>query len=165
MIAKSVVVSVVTQHQQSLPARTSLLLLCRVSIHYFNSKKYPFGRGGGVQKNLCHLGFFKVCFFFFLFFSRLEMHFFLLLLLCFFLCVFQKLFFFIFFSLSLLYKSCAKHVRPSVPPTHTLTFACWCCVFVFGRKKRLLEETTTNEKKKKEQTLLFFFFEQQQRER
>ena len=84
----------------------------------------------------------------------------------FFLCVFQKLFFFIFFSLSL-YKRCAKHVRPSPPHTHTLTFACWCCVFVFGRKKRLLEETTTNEKKKKkkEQTLLFFFFEQQQRER
>ncbi len=73
MIAKSVVVSVVTQHQQSLPARTSLLLLCRVSIHYFNLKKYPFGQGGGgFKKNVCHLGFFnKVCFFFFLFFSRL----------------------------------------------------------------------------------------------
>ena len=52
MIAKSVVVSVGTQHQQSLPARTSLLLLCRVSIHYyFNSKKkYPFWAGGSSKK-------------------------------------------------------------------------------------------------------------------
>ena len=159
MIAKSVVVSVVTQHQQSLPARTSLLLLCRVSIHYyFNSKKNTLlGRGGGVQKNLCHLGFFKVCFFFFLFFSRLEMHFFLLLL-CFFV-FFKNFFFSSFFRYHYINVVQNTSVRP--PHTHTLTFACWCCVFVFGRKKRLLEETTTNEKKKKEQTLLFFFFEQQ----
>ena len=117
MIAKSVVVSVGTQHQQSLPARTSLLLLCRVSIHYyFNSKKkYPFGQGGGVQKNLCHLGFFKVCFFFFLFFFPFGNAFFPSSSLFF--CVFQKLFFSSFFRYY--YKRCAKHVRPSPPHTHT----------------------------------------------
>lgn len=159
MIA-SVVVSVVTQHQQSLPARTSLLLLCRVSIHYyFNSKKkYPFGRGGrgGVQKNLCHLGFFKVCFFFFLFFSRLEMHFFLLLLLCFFLCVFQKLFFFIFFSLSL-YKRCAKHVRPSPPHTHT-----YFCVLVLRLRFRAQKAAFGRDDDEREEEegadLAFFLF-------
>ena len=77
--------------------------------------------------------FFLVCIFFF-FFPFGE--FFPLVFLC------SKTFFFhLFFVINV--------QNTSVRPPHTHTFACWCCVFVFGRE-RLLEETTTNEKKKKE---------------
>ena len=61
MIAKSVVVSVVTQHQQSLPARTSLLLLCRVSIHSFALEKITLFQT--FFTFVSFIGFFKVCFF------------------------------------------------------------------------------------------------------
>jgi hypothetical protein len=111
---------------------------------------------------LCHLGFFnKVCFFFFLFFSRLEMHFFLLLLLCFFLCVFQKLFFFIFFSLSLLYKRCAKHVRPSVPPHTHNTYLCVLVLRLRFRAQKAAFGRDDDEREEEEEEgadLAFFLF-------